>query len=124
MEWGSDTILLTYLLGTHHLIAASVTRTVDAYFVSDQLPIIFIGCEHKSLDAIDGIFPDKVYYSTGDLSKEKVAEYEENRRLFYVGITRSSNNLYIYVPREIGDRQVSPSRFLGKKGDKNGTWRN
>ncbi len=48
------------------------------------------------LDAIDGIFPDKVYYSTGDLSKEKVAEYEENRRLFYVGITRAKDNLVLF----------------------------
>ncbi len=68
------------------------------------------------LDAVEGSIPHK--------KSKSPDEIEEERRLFYVGITRSSNNLYIYVPREIGDRQVSPSRFLGKKGDKNGTWRN
>jgi len=68
------------------------------------------------LDAVEGSIPHK--------KSKSPDEIEEERRLFYVGITRSSNNLYIYVPREIGDRQVSPSRFLGKKGDKYGTWRN
>ena len=68
------------------------------------------------LNAVEGSIPHK--------KSKSPDEIEEERRLFYVGITRSSNNLYIYVPREIGDRQVSPSRFLGKKGDKYGTWRN
>ena len=55
LKWGSDTIFITHLLGTHHLITASMTRTVDAHPVCDQLAIILIGREHKCLHTIDGI---------------------------------------------------------------------
>ena len=55
--------------------------------------------------------------------RESVDEIEEERRLLYVGVTRSSNNLYIYVPEEIKDKKVKPSRFIEMKGINDGTKR-
>ena len=37
---------------------------------------------------------------------------EEERRLFYVGITRAINNLYIYSPKTIRGQFKDPSRFV------------
>lgn len=41
---------------------------------------------------------------------------EEERRLFYVGITRTINNLYLYSPRTIRGQFKDASRFI-KEGD-------
>ncbi len=48
------------------------------------------------LDAIDGIFPEKIYRTPSKLKGKNLAEYEENRRIFYVGITRAKNNLCLF----------------------------
>ncbi|MGL5378577.1 ATP-dependent helicase [Clostridium sp.] len=37
---------------------------------------------------------------------------EEERRLFYVGITRAINNLYLYSPKTIRGKFKDPSRFI------------
>ncbi len=58
------------------------------------------------VDAIDGVFPQEVpdiawksetirKASTGD-DLLKLQTFEEERRLFYVGVTRAKNNLYIF----------------------------
>ncbi|SEP93015.1 DNA helicase-2 / ATP-dependent DNA helicase PcrA [Lachnospiraceae bacterium NE2001] len=39
-------------------------------------------------------------------------ELEEERRLLYVGITRSSRLLTLYVPEKIGERETNISRFI------------
>lgn len=39
---------------------------------------------------------------------------EEERRLFYVGITRAINNLYLYSPRTIRGQFKDPSRFIAE----------
>ena len=65
------------------------------------------GLEFKEvhiLDLYDGNIPHKK--SRSDL------EIEEERRMLYVGITRSSDNLYMYVPNEVNDSKVKPSRFI------------
>ena len=54
LEWGSDAVFLAYLLGAHHLVAATMTRSVDVGQLSNQLPIVFIGGEHVALYT-DGI---------------------------------------------------------------------
>lgn len=41
---------------------------------------------------------------------------EEERRLFYVGITRAIDNLYIYSPKTIRGKFKEPSRFI-KEGE-------
>ena len=59
------------------------------------------------LDVIDGIFPDKVYNEYKKISAEEKAEYEETRRIFYVGITRAKNNLYLF-------RTGEPATFINE----------
>ncbi|MBR6402549.1 MAG: ATP-dependent helicase [Eubacterium sp.] len=56
------------------------------------------------LDVVEGVIPHKK-------SKTR-SELEEERRMLYVGMTRSCRNLYMYVPRIIGDKPRTPSRFL------------
>ena len=56
------------------------------------------------LDVVEDIIPHK--------KSKAVSELEEERRMLYVGMTRASKNLYLYIPRIIGDKPRSPSRFL------------
>lgn len=67
------------------------------------------------LDVMDGILPEKVLTSTYTASKEEIETYEEERRLFYVGVTRAKNQLNIFTTRK-------PSRFSSEllgKGNRN-----
>ncbi len=66
-------------------------------------PIIFStihsskGLEYISvylLDIIDGIFPDKI--PDVNASQSEKEEYEEARRIFYVGATRAKDNLFLF----------------------------
>lgn len=62
------------------------------------------------IDLIDGEFP-----STYSIEKSLLGDYsflEEERRLFYVAITRAKNNLTLFSIDMIGDEIVSSSRFL------------
>ena len=49
------------------------------------------------LDVIDGILPDQVLQNPRTASKEELESYEEERRLFYVGITRAKNQLNVFT---------------------------
>ena len=49
------------------------------------------------LDVIDGILPDQILQNPGTASKEELECYEEERRLFYVGITRAKNQLNVFT---------------------------
>ena len=44
----------------------------------------------------DGIFPETVLTSYRSADKEEIAAYEEERRLFYVGVTRAKENLILF----------------------------
>ena len=48
------------------------------------------------------------------LNSQTPAEIEEERRLFYVGITRAKKELYISVVKNRYDKKCQPSRFLLK----------
>lgn len=56
------------------------------------------------LDIIDGTLPSVVASSTA--SMEDIQEYEEERRLFYVAMTRAKNELYLFKCEK------EPSSFL------------
>ena len=56
------------------------------------------------IDVVDGIIPHK--------KSKTEREIEEERRMLYVGMTRSMKNLYIYVPQSIDEKAVKPSQFL------------
>ena len=56
------------------------------------------------IDCINGMIPHR---------KEKtIPGIEEERRMFYVAVTRSMRNLYLYVPKERNGRATTPSVFL------------
>ena len=48
------------------------------------------------IDVQDGIFPEEVPQNLKRMEKEELEVYEEERRLFYVGVTRAKNNLYLF----------------------------
>ena len=56
------------------------------------------------INAVEGFIPHK--------KSKSVYEIEEERRMFYVGMTRSRDRLYIYVPRIMNDKPCSASRFI------------
>ena len=64
------------------------------------------------LDIMDGILPEKVLANPRTASKEELEIYEEERRLFYVGVTRAKNQLNVFTTNK-------PSKFcselLGKR---------
>ena len=47
------------------------------------------------LDVIDGILPDQVYKIQNGIQR-RIESYEEERRLFYVGITGAKSSECIY----------------------------
>ena len=64
------------------------------------------------IDILDGIFPEEVPKETGRIKQEEVESYEEERRLFYVGITRARQNLYLF---RLQESSAFLDQLLGKK---------
>ena len=65
------------------------------------------GLEYKVvyiISACDGITPSNKAKSAGDI--------EEERRMFYVALTRAKKELYISFPLLIGEKQYGKSLFI------------
>lgn len=60
------------------------------------------------LDANEGVTPS--------LSSVESGEVEEERRMFYVAMTRAKHELIICVPGRAGDKKLYPSRFVEEMG--------
>lgn len=58
------------------------------------------------IDANEGITPHRKAIADADL--------EEERRMFYVAMTRAKNNLYIYSVKERYNKELDCSRFVGE----------
>lgn len=62
------------------------------------------------IDLVDGHFPSS---SSIDLyQKDMVDDFEEERRLFYVGMSRAKYHLSLLSVSNLGNKLVRPSRFL------------
>ena len=97
-------------------------RTIIQDKVSDKDCPFILSTMHASkgleydtvylLDVMDGILPEKVLANPRTASKEELETYEEERRLFYVGVTRAKNQLNVFTTNK-------PSKFcselLGKR---------
>ena len=97
-------------------------RTIIQEKVSDKDCPFILSTMHASkgleydtvylLDVMDGILPEKVQANPRTASKEELETYEEERRLFYVGVTRAKNQLNVFTTNK-------PSKFcselLGKR---------
>ena len=97
-------------------------RTIIQEKVSDKDCPFILSTMHASkgleydtvylLDVMDGILPEKVLANPRTASKEELKTYEEERRLFYVGVTRAKNQLNVFTTNK-------PSKFcselLGKR---------
>lgn len=57
------------------------------------------------MDVMDGRFPEEYIKNTGAASKDELKTFEEERRLFYVGMTRARDELCIFTYED------SPSGF-------------
>ena len=75
------------------------------------------------IDANEGIMPYKKAVLEKDI-EEAInlildIENEEERRLFYVGMTRAKTNLSIYSVKSVNDKTAMASRFIGECKEKN-----
>lgn len=48
------------------------------------------------LDVVDGVFPESIPKNLKTMDKREREDYEEERRLFYVGVTRAKNELSVF----------------------------
>ena len=97
-------------------------RTIIQEKVSDKDCPFILSTMHASkgleydtvylLDVMDGILPEKVLANPQTASKEELETYEEERRLFYVGVTRAKNQLNVFTTNK---SSKFCSELLGKR---------
>lgn len=78
------------------------------------------GLEYDSVwivDAFNGVLPQKAVRVTKKTPKEQVDALEEDRRLFYVAVTRARNRLNIF---DIADKNAQFLRELEEKSENGG----
>lgn len=87
-------------------LASSKKNNVDSVFLSTIHGVK--GLEFNNVYIIDCLEEIIPHGNTTDI--------EEERRLFYVAITRAINNLYIYAPKTLRGKFLSESCFLKELG--------
>ncbi len=66
------------------------------------------------IDVCDGIFPDQVVKDYKKATEEEIRHYEEERRLFYVAMTRAKQRLYVFHQNGV---KASFLKEIGMKQD-------
>lgn len=77
--------------------------------------------EHVYLiDVVDGILPEQPLQNPKRASKEELQTYEEERRLFYVGVTRAKQQLTLFTTNRESSfcREILGKTFIQKNGVK------
>jgi DNA helicase-2/ATP-dependent DNA helicase PcrA len=83
------------------------------------------------IDMIDGIFPESVPENMKKAEKEELGAFEEERRIFYVGVTRAKEQLCIFQtsmgstfvkqllnkPKKEPKKELDYERFLANLGE-------
>lgn len=64
------------------------------------------------IDLIEGRFPDE--NSLEELAAGNRKAFEEEARLFYVGVTRARRNVYLLSPRKVEGEKTTQSRFVSR----------
>ena len=64
------------------------------------------------MDVTDGTFPETVPDDTGRMTAQERAAFEEERRVFYVGVTRARNRLNIFT---LPGMSVFADEFFGRE---------
>lgn len=62
------------------------------------------------IDLVEGQLPSEKALEDLTLSNRKT--YEEDIRLFYVGVTRAIKELFLIVPEKVNGKKMTPSRFI------------
>ena len=73
------------------------------------------------MDICDGVFPNKVIRFSGSSTPQERKQFEEERRLFYVGMTRAKNDLNIFKLNDNSScfiREIHSPAVKEKKADK------
>lgn len=78
--------------------------------------VFLIGCNEGSLP-YNGATEKKVIDSN-EIKVEPATTIEEERRLFYVAMTRARNRLYLCVPQMKNTRKLKVSRFVKETGSR------
>ena len=83
-------------------IIQNKTNTEDSNFILSTIHGSK-GLEYDNvymIDVQDGLFPEEIPQDLKHADWEEIEKYEEERRLFYVGVTRAKNNLYLFKTQE------------------------
>ena len=138
-EWLSETIkkypTLTQLMGLEketQVLAKQLKIRLTAYR-QGKLDALCIQSIHRSkglsyrnvflIGCNEGLIPyngatEKNALSNKQIKAEHLTTIEEERRLFYVAMTRARNRLYLCIPLMKGTRRLKPSRFIRETGCK------
>ena len=93
---------------------AQLPRLIESYKCTDENPVILStihsakGLEFDTVyivDVYDGCLPHSCRKDAPE--QERIETYEEERRLFYVAITRAKNELYLFNVIECGSEFVN-----------------
>ncbi len=70
------------------------------------------------IDVLDGVFPDKVVRKNSKATSQEKKDFEEERRIFYVGMTRAKDRLTIFKYENRPSTFIRELKGETTKGDK------